>query len=166
MSDGYIQVPPDSTGKKIDQDVLTVSGQVVHRSRQVAADPVDPVALARVKNTQPSSTEYGQVVRQAASGLLELPINFATTGDHILIAAVAGKIIRIWKLLLWSNGDQSVSIRDGVTPMMGVIDLAQGGVVLLPKDTDPWFTLGTNSPLNVNTTQAVQCSGRVFYTQE
>ena len=166
MADGYIQVPPDSTGKKVDQDVLTVSGQVVHRQRQVLADPANPVALARVMNTPPSSAEYGQVVRQAANGLTEVVVNFATSGDHNIIAAVVGKIIRIWKVMLWSGGDQVLSIRDGLTPLMGTIDLAQGGQVLLPKDTDPWFTLTTNSPFNLNTTQAVQCSGRVFYTQE
>lgn len=38
-NDGIIQVPPDSTGKRVDGASLTVAGQVVFRQRMVVCDP-------------------------------------------------------------------------------------------------------------------------------
>ena len=49
MSDAHIQVPPDSTGKRVDQESITVNGQLVHRPRNVQSDPIDPNGHAPVK---------------------------------------------------------------------------------------------------------------------
>jgi hypothetical protein len=50
MSNQFIQVPPDSTGKRVDMEELTVSGQVVQRQRfQIAGDT--DVAIAPVSAT-------------------------------------------------------------------------------------------------------------------
>lgn len=43
MADGYVQVAPDSTGKKIDNSELTrADGTVVERQRVVLGDDLDP----------------------------------------------------------------------------------------------------------------------------
>lgn len=165
MADDYVQVPPNSTGAKIDQERVLVGANQVMRQRMVQSDPTDAAGHARVKNAPPAAGDYGVVTRAAPSGLQEAVINVASAGDHNVIAAVTGQVITIWRLLLWSNGDNQLSIRDGATPLMGAMDLAQGAEVLLPKDADPWFTLGVNSPFNLNTTQAAQLSGRVYYKQ-
>lgn len=166
MADGFIRVPVDSAGKRVDAEELTVGGQVVERQRIILSDPVAPAGHTRIKNVQPDSGDYGLVVRQAPAGLLEAIVDFATSGNHNVIAALgAGIVVKIWKLVLWSNGAQALSIRDGATPLMGVIDLAQGGQFKLDRDADPWFTLTANSPFNLNTDQAQQLSGRVYYTQ-
>lgn len=45
MSDSYIQVPPDSTGKKTDCEELTVGANTVERQRiQVAGTAADDIA--------------------------------------------------------------------------------------------------------------------------
>lgn len=165
--DAYFQEPSDAgnTGKKVDLESLSVGGQTVHRPRLNISDPTTPGGHSRVKNATPDATDYGLTVRQAPSGLLEAVINFSTSGDHDVIAAVAGQVIKIWKLWLWSADDQALTIKDGATALAGAVDLAQGGQVLLPKDSDPWFTLSTNSPFRLTTAQAIQLSGRVYYTQ-
>lgn len=49
MSDGYVVVPPDSTGKKIDTSELTKPDTtVVERQRVVLADDTDPNRRAGV----------------------------------------------------------------------------------------------------------------------
>ena len=63
MSDSFVQVAPDSTGKKVDVSQLTVSAQTVERQRMVIADDATAAALAAVLNTAPVGTEYGLVVR-------------------------------------------------------------------------------------------------------
>lgn len=67
MADSYIQVTPDSTGKKVDTSEITVGANVVERERDVLSDPVDPAGLAQVINTTPAGTEYGLVVRTIGS---------------------------------------------------------------------------------------------------
>lgn len=167
MGNAFYQQPSEAgnTGKRVDLEDIVVNGQTVHRHRVNISDPTTPDGHARIKNAPPAATDYGLTVRQAPSGLQEAVINFATSGDHNVVAAVAGQVIKVWRLFLWSNGDQALSIRDGATPLVGAIDLAQGGQVLLSKESDPWFTCSTNSPFNLNTAQAVQLSGRVYYTQ-
>ena len=61
-TDGYVQVAPDSTGKKIDNSELTVGADTVERQRVIIAGAND-VQLADVLNTQAKGTEYGLVVR-------------------------------------------------------------------------------------------------------
>lgn len=82
MAEGFVQVAPDSSGKAIDNDVVTVpAGTVVtaadgstsvlsapayyFRQRIVNADPNDPVALAAIRRGQTvNADDYGLVVRQ------------------------------------------------------------------------------------------------------
>lgn len=143
-----------------------MSGNLVRRQRNVQSDPIDPNGHARIKNSVPLANDYGQVMRVAPIGLIEAIVNFSSAGDHNVIGAPgAGQFVKIWKVALYSNGDQALSIRDGSTPLMGSIDLAQGGSLKFDKDSDPWFSLAENSPFNLNTSQAVQLSGRVYYTQ-
>ena len=49
--DGYVQVSPDSTGKKLDNSVVVqTGGATVYRERINISDPVDPNAHARVQD--------------------------------------------------------------------------------------------------------------------
>jgi hypothetical protein len=63
MSDGFVQVAPDSTGKKLDASELSVAGTVVERERIVQADDADPAGLAPVRALPPAPTDYGSHVR-------------------------------------------------------------------------------------------------------
>ena len=67
MADAVVQVPPDSSGKMLDQESLTVGANTVHRQRQQIAGAL-AAEIARVMNSAPAGTEYGLVVRQ--SGLV------------------------------------------------------------------------------------------------
>lgn len=60
---GYVQVPPDSTGKKIDNTVVDTGAGTVERQVIVVADPSDPDGYAEVLAADPTGTEGGLVVR-------------------------------------------------------------------------------------------------------
>lgn len=62
-TDSYIQVPPNSSGSKVDTSELTVNSQTVERQRIVIGDPTTDVALADVLNTAVTGNEYGLAVR-------------------------------------------------------------------------------------------------------
>lgn len=88
--DGFVKVPPDSNGKAIDHSELTVAGQTVERQRGVVADPVDPLALASVKNSAPAGSEYGQLVRPIVSDGLDA--TQGATTDAAVTSNAAGTI--------------------------------------------------------------------------
>ncbi len=70
MVDGVVQVPPDSTGKKVDTSELTRSDgtTVVERQRVSLADPMNVSSLSRV------DTEGNQSVLEnyAQQSIMEL----------------------------------------------------------------------------------------------
>ena len=63
MADQFIQVPPNSTGLKVDASELTVNANTVERQRIVIAADGTAAGLAGVKNAAPTSSDYGLVVR-------------------------------------------------------------------------------------------------------
>ena len=67
MADGYVQVSPDSTGKKVDTAEVVVGSQTVERQRMVNASPTDPIGQAEVDTaaTAPlGDGAYGLLVRE------------------------------------------------------------------------------------------------------
>lgn len=62
MADGIVQVAPDSTGKKMDTEELTVGANTVQRERVQISGAV-AAAIAKVLNADPASADYGLVVR-------------------------------------------------------------------------------------------------------
>lgn len=68
MADGYVQVAPDSTGKKIDNSELTVGSNTVERQRVVLGDDAEGAALALVTRTEPEAEAYGLATREIAGG--------------------------------------------------------------------------------------------------
>jgi hypothetical protein len=87
MSDGTVQVAPDSTGKKVDTSELTVGANTVERQRIVIADDATAAALAAVKNTSPSGSEYGVVARALAVG--DVAHDGADSGNPVKVGGIA-----------------------------------------------------------------------------
>lgn len=63
MADGFIRVPPDDTGKRIDTEQLTVAATTVQRERQQITGAAD-VEIARVLNTDPAAADYALTTRE------------------------------------------------------------------------------------------------------
>lgn len=47
------------------------------------------------------------------------PINLNTSGDHVVIAGIAGQIITIYSLVLWSAAAVTVILKDGAVALNG-----------------------------------------------
>jgi hypothetical protein len=58
-----VQLPPNSTGQKIDCETLTVSSNTVLRQNIIVADPSTAGALSAVKNSAAVSSDYGLSVK-------------------------------------------------------------------------------------------------------
>lgn len=68
MSDGVVQVAPDSTGKKVDTSELAVGANSVERQRVVLADNTDAAGFAKVQGTAPAAADGGLTVREVGAG--------------------------------------------------------------------------------------------------
>lgn len=166
MADATVQIPPDSTGKYIDNSSLTIGALTVHRQRGNIASPTVAAALADVVAAGPDAGTYGLITRQAPRGLTEIIVDTASSGDIALISGTAAQIIRIWKLYLRTNGNTTITFLDS-TPanLMGAMVSSEGGEILLPMDSDPWMTCTVAKGFTINNSAAVQISGRVLYTK-
>lgn len=64
---GYVQVPPDSTGKKIDTVTLTDALSEVHRQKMVVTGGSGTAEVVVVTDAAPAAGDMGLVVRQAGT---------------------------------------------------------------------------------------------------
>jgi hypothetical protein len=62
MSDSFVTLPPDSTGKSLDTEQLIVGINTVQRERMQITGSAD-VEIVGVTNTDPAGTEYSLLVR-------------------------------------------------------------------------------------------------------
>src|SRR5437867_2942482 len=70
-TDGTVQLPPDSTGKKLDtSEIVRTDGTVVERERVTVSDDTLQAAVAAVISGIPSQASWGLVVRDISARLL------------------------------------------------------------------------------------------------
>jgi len=91
--------------------------------------------------------------------------NAAASGDTAAVAAASAKVTRVYRLFIVVGGATNITFKDGATALTGAIPLAANQSITLDFDGEPWFTCSNNSAFNINSSNAVQVSGRVYYTQ-
>lgn len=104
-------------------------------------------------------------LNQVDNDLLEDIIDFSGGGDSMIITGSPGTIIRIYKIFFLVAGSTGILIKDNQTALVGVLDFSANEGVVLDFDTKPWFTLGAGDSFLLNSSNAVQVSGRAYYTQ-
>lgn len=65
VAPSYVQVAPDSTGKRIDNVTVTTAAGLVERQVVVPGDPENPDAYAAIKSATPAANAYAMAVRDA-----------------------------------------------------------------------------------------------------
>jgi hypothetical protein len=102
---------------------------------------------------------------RSAAVLTEVKIDTASSGDLALVAAVAGQTTKLYRIILVAAGATTITFKDGATALTGAMTLNAGGAIVLDFDGTPWFTGSANAAFNVNSSAAVQISGRAYYVQ-
>lgn len=101
--------------------------------------------------------------------ILDVVINISTSTTTTLVAAVTGKRIKVWGIWVQSAGTQTMKFQDGTpTILIPVLDFAARERLVVQQQGNfsyPWFTTVIGAKLDVVTTQAVQLSGRLYYSQ-
>ena len=98
--------------------------------------------------------------------MLSAVVSKATAADHEIIAAVAGKQIKVHGYMLVAAGAVNVTWKNGTTALTGAMTMAAGTPIDADQGSDYawWFLLDTNTALNLTLSGAVQVSGHVSYS--
>jgi hypothetical protein len=103
MADGFIRLPVDDAGKRVDTEELTVNSLTVQRERHQVAGVAD-TDIAVVVDTDPLTTDHGLVVRQAPA--VNPKVDYVTSANlaagasidldaTTISAATTGKLLRV-----------------------------------------------------------------------
>lgn len=87
-----------------------------------------------------------------------------TSGDNEIVAAVAGKKIRVWSYALQSNGTVSAKFRKNTTDLTGAFTFQEREGIAMNGGIVPLFETGENEALNLNLSGAVYAYGHLTYT--
>lgn len=147
MSDQILQVPPNSTGLKMDVTELTVGSNTVERERVNIAGSA-ALALAEVTNAAPT-TEYGLVTRNIPSGTQ--PVSGAvsfTAPQHVI--ADSGTVTAVTSItnpihaIIDSSSDIE-AVQDTAADLNATVVFASPQHVILDSGTVTAVTAITNA---------------------
>ena len=91
----------------------------------------------------------------------------AVLGDNTLVAAVAGKRIRVHSLVLVATGgtnDVALESGAGGTPLTGDMGLAADGQLVLPHNPAGWCQTAVGELLNLELSAATAVAGMLAYS--
>jgi hypothetical protein len=94
-----------------------------------------------------------------------IPVSFASASSNTVIAAVAGEIIRVYRVLLVANAAANLTFQDGSTALSGAMALAANSPVVLPNCGIPWYQTSPGNAFNILSSTGAQISGTLWYLQ-
>jgi hypothetical protein len=92
-------------------------------------------------------------------------IDEASSGDNQVVAAVAGKKIRVLSYVIVSSAANTCTWRDGTSPISGGMSLAANGGVSAPYNPLGHFETTANTTLNLNLSAAQSVDGHLTYIE-
>lgn len=104
-------------------------------------------------------------IHNDAADLLQVPITFSSIGSNPVIVGVPGAIIRIYKVFFIVAAQTNITYQDGANNISGPLSFSANEGMVLDFDTKPWFTGSIGNAFNLNSSNAVQVGGTVYYTQ-
>lgn len=99
---------------------------------------------------------------EATGGITHTKVDVSASGDNTLVAAVAGKRIRVLSMAVVAAGSVSVTFKSGSTDLTGAMSLSQGVPL---ESVSGWgaFQTAAGEALVLNLSGAVQTSGWLTY---
>ena len=102
----------------------------------------------------------------ANSAISGAPISFATSGDNVVVAAVAAKSVAVYRLYFTVASATNITIKDGAgNALTGAMAVASNGSFFFDLNGLPWWNTTAGNAFIINSSAPVQVSGRVEYTQ-
>lgn len=93
-------------------------------------------------------------------------VSCAASGNNELVAAVAGKRLKLISALLVADGTVAVKFRSASTDLSGAMSLIVNSGFVIPESMVGWIVTSQGEPLNLNLSAAIQVSGMLVYEEE
>lgn len=90
-------------------------------------------------------------------------INFSSSGDNEIIAAVTAKRILVHRLFIVCAGSTNLIFKRGSTNLSGALPMATNGGITFDITGEPWFTTSIDEAFNINSSIGVQVSGTIYF---
>ncbi len=98
--------------------------------------------------------------------LIEIPISVASTGDNVIVAAVPGLVVRLYRLDITVSANTNLTIKNGSTIVRGPYYMLANGSIVLDFSGRPWITCSENTNLVINSSAATaSIGGGISYKQ-
>lgn len=93
-------------------------------------------------------------------------INFTGVGDNIIIAGVAGKIIRVLQFFFVCSTATTLTYKSGSTPISGPLSFVSNGAQVQDFIQCPFNCLNTGDPFIINASLSVTIGGTIWFIQD
>lgn len=125
MADSYVQVPADSSGKKIDAASLDVGVNTVQRQRIILADNSATATYATCLASTPAGTEGALVVRNIPSGTQTVTGAVGLSGTAVCqITSSVNLNISAMPAVALAAGSANIGTINGISATVTVINAA------------------------------------------
>lgn len=95
-----------------------------------------------------------------------IPITFSSSGDNIIVPAVAGQRIFLYRMLWVATSATNITFKDGAsTSLSGAMAFGANGSTTLDFQGEAWYATSAGNALILNSSNAVQVSGTAWYVQ-
>jgi uncharacterized protein with ATP-grasp and redox domains len=101
-----------------------------------------------------------------SSSLTPLDIDFDTSGDHVLIAAVENKTARIKQVMLQFKGAVSITFTSNSVDVGATYDFQTDDFLILDENEKAWFSGALGQDLTLNLSDDIQVKGSIYYVQD
>ena len=96
--------------------------------------------------------------------LTQAAISFSSSGDNTVVSATASQVTRVYRLLLNANATTTLTFKDGAaTSLSGAMAFDFRLPLVLPYSQRAYYTTTANTAFIINSTDAVQVSGTIWY---
>jgi len=98
------------------------------------------------------------------ASVTQAPINFSASGDNIVIAGVAGQRIKVLQFFFVLAAATNLIYKSGATALSGPMDYSSVGAQVQDFIQLP-YTCNIGDPFIINSSNAVQVGGTIWYIQ-
>lgn len=93
-------------------------------------------------------------------------VSFASSGDNTVVSAVTSQIVRVYRIILTTAAATNITMKDGAsTSLSGAMPFGVNGSLVLDMQGEPWYVTSAGNAFIINSSNAVQVSGTVYYIQ-
>ena len=95
--------------------------------------------------------------------LLQVPVDIAVTGDHVIVPGLPEKIIKVHRLKVIAATSVALTFKSDTTPLSGP-EHSFGQILDIDLD-NPWYTTAPGEDFVMELGADIQMGGTVWYSQ-